>query len=380
VCDLIDLKHELVNYPAIDIASLEINRPDLPDNFKNSVVLYNKALESIRSGSEDIAIIELKKAVSINPEFYEAANLLGLCYVSIKEYEKAEEMFKRVMDSEKNGAKALAYINALEGGNASGTAGSKKSAKKRQPLGIPAEKKQNTGKSLQKNSASYKKEILKYAIGCLIGIMVMAVINFLTSEPPQDPVPTSADVDTTQIEEAVEAVKKEYEAKLNDMKQRNDVLGESLRKANQSIDYYENVIELLEAEKLASSGEHYKAADLLIQLKSINFQDTEKEKYDKLLQDIMPKAAIEAYNQGVKLFKQNNFQEALDVLSKARLYGDGLSNVYMDAILYNLAKSYMELGDYQNAISTFNQVINDYPNSSYVKHAKSWIAYIESNQ
>lgn len=377
---MIDLKHELVNYPAIDIASLEINRPDLPDNFKNSVVLYNKALESIRSGSEDIAIIELKKAVSINPEFYEAANLLGLCYVSIKEYEKAEEMFKRVMDSEKNGAKALAYINALEGGNASGTAGSKKSAKKRQPLGIPAEKKQNTGKSLQKNSASYKKEILKYAIGCLIGIMVMAVINFLTSEPPQDPVPTSADVDTTQIEEAVEAVKKEYEAKLNDMKQRNDVLEESLRKANQSIDYYENVIELLEAEKLASSGEHYKAADLLIQLKSINFQDTEKEKYDKLLQDIMPKAAIEAYNQGVKLFKQNNFQEALDVLSKARLYGDGLSNVYMDAILYNLAKSYMELGDYQNAISTFNQVINDYPNSSYVKHAKSWIAYIESNQ
>ena len=377
---LIDLKHELKNYPAIDIASLEKNRPDLPDNFKNSVVLYNKALESIRSGSEDIAIIELKKAVSINPEFYEAANLLGLCYVSIKEYEKAEEMFKRVMDSEKNGAKALAYINALEGGNASGTAGSKKSAKKRQPLGIPAEKKQNTGKSLQKNSASYKKEILKYAIGCLIGIMVMAVINFLTSEPPQDPVPTSADVDTTQIEEAVEAVKKEYEAKLNDMKQRNDVLEESLRKANQSIDYYENVIELLEAEKLASSGEHYKAADLLIQLKSINFQDTEKEKYDKLLQDIMPKAAIEAYNQGVKLFKQNNFQEALDVLSKARLYGDGLSNVYMDAILYNLAKSYMELGDYQNAISTFNQVINDYPNSSYVKHAKSWIAYIESNQ
>lgn len=376
---LIDLKHELKNYPAIDIASLEKNRPDLPDNFKNSVVLYNKALESIRSGSEDIAIIELKKAVSINPEFYEAANLLGLCYVSIKEYAKAEEMFKRVMDSENNGVKALTYIKALEEGNIPGASGSKKNSKKRYPFNRPAERNQNTGKSLQ-NSTSLKKEILKYAIGCLIGILVMVAINLLTSDTPQDSVQTSADADTTQIEEAVEAVKKEYEAKLNEMKQRNDVLEESLRKANQSIDYYKSVNDLLEAEKLATSGEYEKAADLLILLKPIDFQGTAKEKSDKLIQEIMPKAAREAYNQGLKLFKQKNYQEALDVLYKAKLYGSGLNNVNMDAILYNLAKSYMELGDYPNAISTFNEVINNYPNSGYVKHAKSWIAYIESNQ
>jgi len=376
---LIDLKHELKNYPAIDIASLEKNRPDLPDNFKNSVVLYNKALESIRSGSEDIAIIELKKAVSINPEFYEAANLLGLCYVSIKEYAKAEEMFKRVMDSENNGVKALTYIKALEEGNIPGASGSKKNSKKRYPFNRPAERNQNTGKSLQ-NSTSLKKEILKYAIGCLIGILVMVAINLLTSDTPQDSVQTSADADTTQIEEAVEAVKKEYEAKLNEMKQRNDVLEESLRKANQSIDYYKSVNDLLEAEKLATSGEYEKAADLLILLKPIDFQSTAKEKSDKLIQEIMPKAAREAYNQGLKLFKQKNYQEALDVLYKAKLYGSGLNNVNMDAILYNLAKIYMELGDYPNAISTFNEVINNYPNSGDVKHAKSWIAYIESNQ
>jgi len=44
-------------------------------------VLYNKALEDFRAKSEDIAIIELKKAISLNPDFHEAMNLLGIFYI-----------------------------------------------------------------------------------------------------------------------------------------------------------------------------------------------------------------------------------------------------------------------------------------------------------
>ena len=58
---MIDFKKELQNYPPIDLNKLSESNPDMPDNIKNSIMLYNKALEKFRFGSEDIAIIELKK-------------------------------------------------------------------------------------------------------------------------------------------------------------------------------------------------------------------------------------------------------------------------------------------------------------------------------
>jgi len=76
VLSLINLGQELLNYPPINLANLAESNREIPDNIKNSIILYNKALESLRTNSEDIAIIELKKAISISPDFYEAMNLL----------------------------------------------------------------------------------------------------------------------------------------------------------------------------------------------------------------------------------------------------------------------------------------------------------------
>jgi len=53
-------------------------------------------LEDFRAKSEDIAIIELKKAISLNPDFHEAMNLLGIFYMYIGENDKAAEVFQKL--------------------------------------------------------------------------------------------------------------------------------------------------------------------------------------------------------------------------------------------------------------------------------------------
>jgi len=93
---MIDFKNELQNYPMIDLDKLSQANPNIPDNIKNSIVLYNKALEDFRAKSEDIAIIELKKAISLNPDFHEAMNLLGIFYMYIGENDKAAEVFQKL--------------------------------------------------------------------------------------------------------------------------------------------------------------------------------------------------------------------------------------------------------------------------------------------
>ena len=108
-----DLKVELKNFRPINLDEIIQENEKIPDNIRNSIFLYNKAIESLRSGSEDIAAIELKKAVSMNPNFNEALNLLGICYSYIGEVDKAGELFRKVIKAESNSVLAMSYMQKL---------------------------------------------------------------------------------------------------------------------------------------------------------------------------------------------------------------------------------------------------------------------------
>jgi len=106
---LINLKKELKSFLPINLDNILKMGNEISEDIKNSILLYNNALENLKMDSEDIAMIELRKAISLNPEFYEAINLLGICYYYLKDYDKAEEMFAKVAKAEKNGVRAFNY-------------------------------------------------------------------------------------------------------------------------------------------------------------------------------------------------------------------------------------------------------------------------------
>ncbi|MDO8686407.1 MAG: tetratricopeptide repeat protein, partial [Clostridiales bacterium] len=112
---MINIKAELVNFPPVNIKNLEGQASELSENYRNSITLYNKAIESIKTNSEDIAVIELKKCISLNPEFFEAYNLLGLCLINMKDSKRATEVFEKVITAEANGITAARYLRMLTG-------------------------------------------------------------------------------------------------------------------------------------------------------------------------------------------------------------------------------------------------------------------------
>jgi Tfp pilus assembly protein PilF len=59
------------------------------EKYNDAIKMYNKALNYMKQKSEDMAIIQLKKALEINPKFIEAYNLLTLCYLYLKDNTKA---------------------------------------------------------------------------------------------------------------------------------------------------------------------------------------------------------------------------------------------------------------------------------------------------
>gem|GEM_PF-318590 len=72
---------------------------DIPllESYADGLHNYNEALHYMNQGSEDLAVIRLKRAIEINPNFVDALNLLALCYMMTGERQRAGVLVERVL-------------------------------------------------------------------------------------------------------------------------------------------------------------------------------------------------------------------------------------------------------------------------------------------
>jgi len=79
----------------------------------DAVIKYNQALTYIKQKSDDLAIIQLKRAVELNPRFVDALNLLALCHLIQNDREKAAAAAERVLAVDIQNTVALNYLSIL---------------------------------------------------------------------------------------------------------------------------------------------------------------------------------------------------------------------------------------------------------------------------
>jgi len=79
----------------------------------DATVKYNQALIYIKQKSDDLAIIQLKRAVELNPRFVSALNLLALCYLIQNSREKAAAAAERVLAVDIQNVIALNYLSII---------------------------------------------------------------------------------------------------------------------------------------------------------------------------------------------------------------------------------------------------------------------------
>jgi len=84
------------------------------EELNDAAVKYNQALTYLRQKSDDLAIIQLKRAVELNPRFVDALNLLALCHLIQNDREKAAAAAERVLAIDIQNTVALNYLSILQ--------------------------------------------------------------------------------------------------------------------------------------------------------------------------------------------------------------------------------------------------------------------------
>ena len=79
-----------------------------------AVKKYNIALQEAKSKDDDLAILQLKKVISLNPNFIRALQLLALLYMKAKDYEKAKKCLLRANKIDIANTNTLRYLKVIQ--------------------------------------------------------------------------------------------------------------------------------------------------------------------------------------------------------------------------------------------------------------------------
>ncbi len=94
------------------ISRLQNSRSKL-ELYNQTIHKFNKALDLCHQGSDDLAIIQLKKIISMNTRFVKAHLLLALLYMEHEAWEKAYPILKRVTQIDHGNTQAQRYLREI---------------------------------------------------------------------------------------------------------------------------------------------------------------------------------------------------------------------------------------------------------------------------
>ena len=387
---MIKLEEELARFKPIDLKTLEKKLGGIPDEARSALSMYNKALDDIGNGNEDIAVIALKKAIALYPGFYEAMNLMGLCHIRLGEEDKARALFLQVVQLDDSSLRAKDYLDRLDGVLPESASPHGKRGRGRTTRSLPA--------WIAKGMApeSNGPWVLKYLAGFLLGALLLGGLWQLTGATPLV---------------SIDRSKPDLEAKLSALQKENneyrDVLAEKTRDLESANLIQQGLLEEMEAyrqwtarlselrtlvaesqfrEIIRKIDQDYQGLDIPPDIQSQLTVLREQARPEALR--MMFDAAMALYKGNAKAQDKTVYQQAMTEFDQAIDLMEEFEEApsYADELYFYAAKAYWLSGlpnqeeASRLAVASFEKVIELGPKTSRGKSAAVWIGEIEAGR
>lgn len=382
------LKHWIIstsimkeNNPAVGYMDfLQKNGREM-EKYNDAVSMYNQALLYLNHGSDDMAIIQLKKAIDSNPDFIDAYNLLILCCIEENNAKRAQHFIDIVLKKDKKNPKALKYAEHLNGGSVGGNR--KKAARTSENKEDASQKTVSVKKTdgappiprykrkEKKIGMIEKRDIISFLLGlCSAAIVILVLIMPAINEVKDK---TILDLQTkvenysgkTQMSpEDVLAMRTELETLQEENKR---LRSEETKQAN---------LELLQTAVSQMTDSDYEGCVASLDaIDTIGFSEEDLAKYNSLKTTAYPKAADILYTKGKSDFLSNKYSEAKVSLVNSLKYTSN-ENFIDDAYFY-LAKIAEYDKDLEQAKTYYQKVITEYPDSNQLANAENALKQLD---
>lgn len=337
------------------------------DAYNIALKKYNQSLLYARQGSLDLAIIQLKKVLSIHEKFVSAHLLLALVAIQSNQIELARRELKKVLHIDRGNVMALNYFNETD---------------------------LLRGKSADKRSASISKDAVSYTSGnetiiqpktvqetgsrnvvldILLGMVIgLAVCWFVLAPAKIQSANNTANQQVIEYSDQLEAKTASLEAMQDELDMAKLAKNSAEAKAKEADEKAAAYDALFEAKQLAEEEKYEEAAQALSKVEEDSLAESAKEIYNSVSAIVNSTVIDELYRKGEADFKAGKYEEAKTSLEKVIAL-----NADHDYALYYLARSCDSLNDVENAKKYYQRVTEVLPETT--QRAQTAKAYLASH-
>ena len=339
------------------------------ENINQAIKKYNIALEAAKEQNDDLAILQLKKVVSLHGNFLRALQLLALLLIKTDQYDQAKKYLDRAIKIDVGNTTTLRYLAeiARETGedNPRLRENESKDISKETPRGIGV-------------VSSYREEkpnvmvFVNLLLGVLIGIAVVyylivpTIKSNIKEEYESQKVDYSAELSAKTAENAQQAKTiAALERQVNELQTTIDGIDTTPVTVEVGTEGYRAFFDVLKEYKLLKSTEYSddQLQKLALDLWSVDASGIDSEYALSMLEDmrsdIYPTAARKIYKAGKALYDSADYEGAAGMLEAAVAF-----NRENDAAMYYLGKSYQALSQFDKAIEYYKLMLEVCPNST----------------
>lgn len=358
---------------ADDYINMLQENPGRLEAFNQTVKKYNQALTYCHQDSLDLAVIQLKKVISMNPKFLQARQLLSLLYINRQEWEYARRELERALRIDSNNTTTLRYMKEVKAMLPS----DEDNAKKKKEAVVYQSGNDTVIQPVGKKEIVGFQTIINVVIGLAIGV---GIAWFLILPARIQKAQSAIDVEYKKVGEQLDAktaLVDELTARIEELEKEKNSLTTSLDAAQGNTAIIQANSDLIEAAlmHINGAGDEMAVADALELINSDYLENEATESFQKLYsalkESIAQSVSRNSYNTGYAAFRAEDYTTAIADLTRAFEYDPRNGDA-----LYNLGNSYNRSGDTDKAIEIYEQVIEQFPNTEKARKSQGYIREI----
>ena len=327
---------------------------------------YNQALHYCKQDSRDLAIIQLKKVLSLNPKLVKGHQLLALLYLQDNKLEQAKKCLRNAGKIDTNNTTTLRYLREVNARL------KEKSPAKKQPKDDDLISYQSGNETIimpkRFKESSIGATLVYIVIGLIVGTAITAFlivpsVKNSAKEEAQKKMLEASDTISTNGQTI-----KDLEGQVEDLQNQLEEQTTNSKKVKVQIATYENLLQACVS--YYGSNDVTAAGETLDKVTTKYLSSKAKAIYDDLNAEVQDKYLNQLYKEGYSAYSHGKYKDAIDLLKQITDVQEDFND---GSAAYYLAQSYRQNGDLKSAKPYYQFVIDNHPDTERARTSQNYV-------
>lgn len=340
------------------------NTPGMLDKLNQTTKKYNQTLLYCKQGSRDLATIQLRKVLSLNPKFVAGHQLLALLYIQDGKYNEARKELNIANKIDVRNTTTLRYSREVRDKL------KEQNQKRKKPKKDDVVSFQDGNDTIVMPNSSFRDmidstraSVVNILVGLVLGLLICFFLVIPTIRQRASENAAASLVDTN--EELTNSA-----SNVSSLKKKVEELNQELEKYTGKADAVGSYEKLMEAKEFFDANNLDKAGESLNSVNRDLLSARGQAMYDVIHAAVYAKILEETYNTAEQAYWKEDYNAAKESFAQVVFIDQTYHNG--DALFY-LAESQWNTWDFDNAKETYQKVIDQYPNTNHARTAQERI-------